>query len=276
MKKDISFLPRLFTNHLVLWILWLILTMSNIYFLGYIAGRMYPSEIDDMGRALVQQLRVKLVFLAVLIVVIPTIINTIEIFYNDLARNGEKKEAKQPYFRFSFDPAILKEPVPYIVAKALIIIEAAFIASLMVYLRENYYNALNNSMDFLIGAPYLAIAVASLSLVINCLLIFCILLFSFLWGYSWVQWVSDKIFPNFSDSRYYSFTLLFTSLIFRALNILGLAFVINFMATFSGKFETVVKIIHEITILLFLWVGIYIVPYWRERSASKKNRIVEQ
>lgn len=272
MNKNTSFLSQLFRDHLLWWILGIIFTMLNIYFLGYIAGRIYPSKIDDMGHALVQQLRVELIILAILIVVTPTIINTIEVFYSDSAQNRQIRE--HSLFRFSFDLTIIKRPALYVVAKTLIILEITFIASLMIYLKENYYNALNNSMDFLVGAPYLTITVASSLLLIDCALIFCILLFTFLWGYSLVQWISERVSPAFQNTKYYSPIFLLISLIFRILNVLGLASIINFLATFSGEFETVVKFINKITLLLFFWVGIYIMPYLRERVTLRKNRFI--
>jgi len=243
----------LFETNLTWWIPGLVLAFPVVFLLNYFAVRVFPKP-DIYTYALgypieyprEQQLRFELIILSLFNMITPVVINTIEIFCTDLTRNGNKRETKKLFFGFSFNLTKIKRPVPYMLAVMLIVAEKAFIISMMIYLRENYYNALSDSMDFLIGAPYLDIAVASLLLVIDCALIFCIVLFLFFWGYSWVQWVSDRVFPGFSGTKFYSQSLLLASLIFRALNMLGVIFVINFMATFSGEFDTVVKIIFRI------------------------------
>jgi hypothetical protein len=265
----------LFKTYLIWWVSALVLAFPIMFLLGYFAGRIYP-KIDDIGHSIwaarEQQLQLELIILVLLSVTMPAVMNAIEIFYNDSTHSGGESETKQSYFGFSYNLARLKRPIILQrLAIILIVLEEAFIISMMLYLRQYYDRALVGSMDFLISAPFTIILIAYLLLVTDCFLIFCLLLFSFFWGYTWIQWVSDRIFPNFKNNPYYSRTLFAASLILRALNMIGLIFVINLMVTFSAKFNTVVKMIFGISIALFLWVGIYIVPYLMEKATSRKK-----
>jgi len=265
----------LFKTHLILWVSALVLAFPIMFLLGYFVGRIYP-KIDDIGHSVwgarEQQLQLELVIMVLLGVAMPAVMNAIEIFYNDSTRSSEKSETKQSYFGFSYILARRERPIILQrLAIILIVLEEAFIISIMLYLRQYYDSALVGSMDFLISGPVTIILIAYLLLMFDCFLIFCLLLFSFFWGYTWVQWVSDRIFPDFRNNPYYSRTLFAASLIFRALNMVGLIFAINLMVNFSAKFDTVVKMIYGISIALFVWVGIYIVPYWMEKAASRKK-----
>jgi hypothetical protein len=275
MKNNNSSKFELLKINLTWWILGLVLAFPTMFFIEYFTGRIYPPQMDDfLGYARGQQLRLELIVLSFLNLITPVFINVVEIFGNNRTRKNIKKETNTRYFNFPYHLDDIKRPVPYILAVILIVVENAFIISMMMYLRQHYYTGLNNSMESFLGFPGPMIIVSSLLLVIDCSLIFCVLLFSFLWGYSWVQWAADKIFPRFSDTKYYSPTILLASLIFRALNMWGLALLINLVTTFSGKFNTMNNIIFGITILLILWLGVYLIPYWRENIILKKNSIV--
>ncbi len=270
MKNNKSLNHKLLGINLIWWILGLMFAFPFMFLLDYFTGRaLYYPGMNDMGYAQIQLLRLELILLVLLGMITPVAISAIEVFQTDLIQNDDKIETKKPYFRFYFNLARLKQPVPHLLTVVLIVAEVSFIISMMIYLKQYYDRALIESMDFLISAPFIIILIAYLLLMIDCFLIFCLLLFSFFWGYTWVQWVSDKVFPGYINNSNYSRTLFAVSFIFRALNMFGLIFVINLMVTFSGRFYSIVKMIFGISILLFLWVGIYIVPYLRERVTSK-------
>ncbi len=274
MKNNRLLKLELLKSSLIGWILGGILAFPIMFFLDYFTGRIYPPKMDDIMRyAQTQQLRLELIILSLFNAILPGVINAIEIFFTDMMQNGDKRETKRSYFNFSFDLAGIKRPIPYMFAVTLIVAEESFIISMMIFLKQNYYTALNNSVELFLGFPGPLFIVAGSLLMIDYFLIFCILLFSFLWGYSWVQWVSDTVFPRFSGAKYFSETLLLVSLVFRAINMLGLAFVINFMVAYSGNFITTVKIISGMTILLFLWIGIYGVPYLREKALLRAKKV---
>ena len=250
----------LLRTNLTWWILGLVLAFPVEFLLDYFTSRVlfYPG-MGDMAYARVQQLRLVLIILTFLNVITPTVINAIEVFYTDLAQNGNKSKTKQLYFSLAFNLDKIKRPLPHILTVMLIVAEVTFVISMMIYLRQNYYNALNNSMDFLISAPYLKIIISSVLLLIDCLLIFCVLLLSFLWGYPWAQWVLGKFEFTNSESH---LQILFLAFLIRLLSMLGVTIAVNFMVTFSGKFNTAVEKIYAITALLLFLVGIYIIPYF--------------
>lgn len=269
MKNNNSSNFELFKINLTLWIVGLVLAFPVMFFIEYFTGRLYPPPMDDFsGYARGQQLKLELIVLAFLNLTTPIFINVVELFYSNRTRESIKKETKISYFSFLFNLDEIKRPIPYILIVMLIVAENAFIVSMMMYLRQHYYTGLNNSMELFLGWPGPMVIVSSFLLVIDCSLIFCILLFSFLWGHSLIQWAADKVFLGFSDTQYFSQKILLASLIFRALNMWGLALLINLMVFFSGKFHAMNNIIFGITILLLLWVGVYIVPYWREKRVA--------
>ena len=214
-----------------------------------------------MGSTLIKQLQVELIILTILIVVTHTIMDVIENIYHDLAQSNSENENAPLNFSFSFYLDRIKSPLPHVLTVILIIMEKVFVLSVMYYLIRNGFTTLNNSIDLLMGGPGSIILVANLLLVVNCSLIFCLLLFLFLWGYDWIRWVSQKVFSTLFHKNINSKILLFASLIFRALNMLALTLVINYLVTYSGKFYTLVESTFIITIILCLWVGIYIAPY---------------
>jgi hypothetical protein len=256
---------ELLNHNLPQWILGFILALPIVYSLDKIAWTLHPSHIDEFY-TWIDRFRTSLILLAILLVVTPLIRNAIEIFCIDL---DQENKSDRSYFKFSFHLDGIKHSIPNTMTVILIILEKAFIITMLFYLRKNYDRGLYDSMDFLIGGPGPILLVAYLLLWLDCFSIFCLLLFSFYWGYSWVQWVSDKIFPGFTKNKFYAQTILIFSVIFRVCNLLGLIFVVNRMVTSSYKFNAMVTLIYKLTLLLSLGVVIYIVPYFRERAASQ-------
>jgi hypothetical protein len=253
MKTRLSSRCGLFVTDLVGWILGFGLTMPNKYFLDYAFRLIYPSIIDDMGSAIVRQLQSKLILLGTLVVVTAMILDVMRFFSANLAKSGDD-DNNVSHSDSPFSPNPINDAIPKFITFALVVIQKTFILSIMAYLIQNSFATLNNTMDFLLSGPLPMILLANTLLIVICILIFCLLLFSIKWSYPWIRWVSKKVYVKSLNNRYYSKALPLISLLFHSLYIALLITAIVTLVTFTGNFSALVGLLVQISLLLALWV----------------------
>jgi hypothetical protein len=243
--------------------------MVIIYFLDIVSKSIYPSQVDDMGYALAYRLRTKLICLAILTLIIPTILDAIKFFYIAPILNIDSRKDNQSIFTLFAKPDMIGLSAARFLYKLLIIIGLTLIVAIVYYLAVGTLEVLNASMDFLIGGPGIWPLIAYMLILINCCLTFFLFSSTFLWGYSWIQWIFATVLPGTIQKEYYHQRVLFFAFVTRSIQTLLLIMIINSMVNNSDKFFSLMGSMFKTGILLFVWSVICLIPYFIEKNTRK-------
>ena len=256
MKKTFSSRHGFLNTKFMEWILGSGLAFLNIYFLDYVFRLIYPSEIDDMGHAIIQQMQSKLALIGILVIAIATVTDIVGSFSNKVSENKNDVGDNFRYVDLLFPVNWINDNIPGGIIFVLILMQKTLILSMMAYVTRSSFATLKGSMDFLLSGPLPIILFAYMLLITNCVLVFCLLLFSAQSSYKWSKWVSNKVLPNAGNEKYYFKTPFLISFLLRCLCVASVIIAIGVLVTFKGNFTVLIGLITKISLVLGSWVGI--------------------
>jgi hypothetical protein len=244
-----------------------------ILFLNWIDGVVYPSQIDDMGLAIVKRRQFKLDILIALSLFMPILLFIIDFVYVEKFVEAKKRVKYRSLFSLSASNEKAREFPAQVTFRILILIEIAFITSITYYLLVSGFDAVDASIDSLLGNPGLLLVKAYAIVTINYVLIICILLYSFLLLDSSARWIFIKIGFQLTNNKYSYAPILIISSAMRVLLALVLLSTVHFNINYSGKLSEIPGDMTWVSLILGTTIAICFLPLMYEKIIANSNHL---
>lgn len=256
---------------------WLLLgtvsAISIILFLNWIDGVVYPSQIDDMGLAIVKRRQFKLDILIALSLFMPILLFIIDFVYVEKYIEAKKGVRYRSLSSLSASNEKAREFPAQVTFRILVLMEIVLIASISYYLIISGFDALDASIDFLLGNPGLLLVKAYAIVAINYVLIICILLYSFLLLDSSAEWIFIKMGFRFKNNKYSHAPILIISSAMRVLLAFVLLGTVHFNINYSGKLSEIPSDMTRVSLILGLTIAICFLPLMYEKIIANSNHL---